>query len=253
MGWGSGNLGGGSGGLNFKVVAYATEGELLSATPNENTIGVITTTPITALIFSPVKPQSLLDGGVWISTGTSSAVAFNAIKAKKKAILLYPIAAMQYVDGTLSAVVAKSYKGGAWVDWWNGELYDAGNQYESVTGGWVGTQTVSGSTTPGGKLTVNDDNLSFTNASNGSFGVATQNAIDLTGYTTLHVIHTGKARLMVADAYPTGSPVAEYASNRSYTDKTEITLDVSAVTGAHKIAISNRAASAVKVYKVWMT
>lgn len=134
-----------------------------------------------------------------------------------------------------------------------GCLYDAGNQYESVTGGWVGTQTVSGSTTSGGKLTVNDDNLSFTNASGGSFGVATQNAIDLTGYTTLHVLHTGKARLMVADAYPTGRPVAEYASDRSYTDKTEITLDVSAVTGAHKIAISDRTASAVKVYKVWMT
>ncbi|MGM9585164.1 MAG: hypothetical protein ACI3V1_06425 [Faecousia sp.] len=134
-----------------------------------------------------------------------------------------------------------------------GCLYDAGNQYESVTGGWVGTQCVSGSTTSGGKLTVNDDNLSFTNASGGSFGVATQNAIDLTGYTTLHVLHTGKARLMVADAYPTGSPVAEYASGSSYTDKTEITLDVSAVTGAHKIAIGNRAASAVKVYKVWMT
>ena len=137
--------------------------------------------------------------------------------------------------------------------YWHGELYDAGNQYESVTGGWVGTQTISGSTTSGGKLTVNDDNLSFTNVSGGSYGIATTNAIDLTGYTTLHVLHTGKARLMVADAYPTGRPVAEYASGNSYTDKAEITLDVSAVTGAHKIAIGNRGASAVKVYKVWMT
>ena len=134
-----------------------------------------------------------------------------------------------------------------------GCLYDAGNQYESVTGGWVGTQTVSGSTTSGGKLTVNDDNLSFTNVSGGSYGIATTNAIDLTSYTTLHVLHTGKARLQVANGFPTSSPVAEYSSNTSHKEKTEITLDISGVTGAYKIAIGNRAASAVNVYKVWLT
>ena len=134
-----------------------------------------------------------------------------------------------------------------------GCLYDAGNQYESVTGGWVGTQCVSGSTKPGGKLTVNDDNLSFTNVSGGSFGVATKNAIDLTSYTTLHVLHTGKARLRVANGFPTSSPVAEYSSNTSYKEQTEITLDISSVTGAYKIAIGNRTASAVNVYKVWLT
>ena len=134
-----------------------------------------------------------------------------------------------------------------------GCLYDAGNQYKTVTGGWVGTQTVSGSTKPGGKLTVNDDNLSFTNVSGGSYGIATTNAIDLTSYTTLHVLHTGKARLQVADGFPTSRPVAEYSSNTSYKEQTEITLDISSVTGAYKIAIGNRSASAVNVYKVWMT
>ena len=134
-----------------------------------------------------------------------------------------------------------------------GCLYDAGNQYESVTGGWVGTQTISGSTTSGGKLTVNDDNLSFTNVSGGSYGIATTNAIDLTSYTTLHVLHTGKTRLLVANDFPTSSPVAEYSSNTSYKEQTEITLDISSVTGAYKIAIGNRATSAVNVYKVWLT
>lgn len=134
-----------------------------------------------------------------------------------------------------------------------GCLYDAGNQYESVTGGWVGTQTVSSSTKPGGKLTVNDDNLSFTNVSGGSYGIATTNAINLTSYTTLHVLHTGKARLQVANGFPTDSPVAEYSSNTSYKEQTEITLDISSVTGAYNIAIGNRATSAVNVYKVWLT
>ena len=134
-----------------------------------------------------------------------------------------------------------------------GCLYDAGNQYESVTGGWVGTQTISDFTQPGGKLTVNDDNLSFTNVSGGSYGIATTNAIDLTGYTTLHVLHTGKIRILAADALPTGSPVAEYSSNTSYSAQAEITMDVSAVTGAYRLAICNRTTSKVVVYKVWLT
>ena len=173
-------------------------------------------------------------------------------------------------SGTWDCVVTNagtwtvSYKGNAWtsVDITTsgqhetvnvGCLYDAGNQYKTVTGGWVGTQTVSGSTKPGGKLTVNDDNLSFTNVSGGSYGIATTNAIDLTSYTTLHVLHTGKARLQVANDFPTSSPVADYSSNTSYKEQTEITLDISSVTGAYKISIGNRAASAVNVYKVWMT
>ena len=173
-------------------------------------------------------------------------------------------------SGTWNCVVTNAgtwtvtYKGGVWtsVDITTsgqnetvnvGCLYDAGNQYKTVTGGWVGTQTVSDSTKPGGKLTVNDDNLSFTNVSGGSYGIATTNAIDLTSYTTLHVLHTGKARLQVANDFPTSSPVAVHSSNTSYKEQTEITLDISSVTGAYKIAIGNRAASAVNVYKVWLT
>lgn len=48
--------GGGSSPLNFKIVAYATEEELAAAQPKENTIGVITTTPISSWTFSAKKP-----------------------------------------------------------------------------------------------------------------------------------------------------------------------------------------------------
>lgn len=117
MGWGTGNLGGGSGGLNFKVVSYTTESELLADTPKENTIGIITTNKITAWLISPVQPASLLDGAVWISTGTSSAVPFNALKSAKQAIHIYPIHAKQYISGAWVDLTAKSYQGGDWVDW----------------------------------------------------------------------------------------------------------------------------------------
>ena len=114
-----GKTNGGSGGasLNFKIIGYATEEALLAATPSEGTIGVITENEITAWLISPVQPASLLDGAVWISTGTSSAVAFNALKSAKQAIHIYPISAKQYISDAWVDLTAKSYQGGEWVDW----------------------------------------------------------------------------------------------------------------------------------------
>ena len=115
MGWGNGNLGGGSGGLNFKIVSYATKSELLADTPKENTIGVITSIPITGYHFGTEEPSPAAAGMVWITTGTSSAIEFNALK--KNAIQVYPLSANQYVSGAWVDVTALSYQGAEWVDW----------------------------------------------------------------------------------------------------------------------------------------
>lgn len=139
MGWGTGNIGGGSGGLNFKVVSYVSEEDLMAATPKENTIGVITTTAISGWTFSADEPERLADGMVWFFVGTSSQVAFSA--TKKNPIMVYPISAKQYVSGTWVDVTCKSYQNGAWEDWWNGEIYDSGVFYighsNSVSNGTV--------------------------------------------------------------------------------------------------------------------
>lgn len=109
------NLGGGGTSLNFDVKAYATEEALLAATPKENTIGIITTNKITGWLFSATEPESPAEGMVWISTGTSSTVEFNALK--KNGIQVYPISAKQYVTGAWVDVTAYSYQGGEWVGW----------------------------------------------------------------------------------------------------------------------------------------
>lgn len=184
MGWGSGNLGGGSGGLNFKVVAYETEGELLSATPNENTIGVVpVTTPITARVFSATEPQGLIDDAVWFLTGTNSPAAFNVLKAKKDAVMVYPMSAKQSVGGILVDVVAKSYIG-RWVDWWNGELYDAGNEFESITGGWVAYDANPKEPV----ITRGDTSLKLKTTSSGyNVSIQTKNLIDMSEYSALNL------------------------------------------------------------------
>lgn len=109
------NAGGGGAALNFKIIPYATEEALQTATPTENTIGVITETKITSWIFAASEPAEPVEGMLWIVVGSSSPVGFNALK--KNTILICPLAARQYVDGGWTDVTAKIYQNGAWADW----------------------------------------------------------------------------------------------------------------------------------------
>lgn len=106
------NAGGGGGGsLNFKVVG----GTSAPASPAENTIWVNTAADITGWVFAPAAPSSPKEGTVWLKTGLNSPVGFNAIK--KNGLWVYPTACQQYVSGSWVSKTAKTYKGGAWVDW----------------------------------------------------------------------------------------------------------------------------------------
>ena len=136
------------------------------------------------------------------------------------------------------------------VDEWN--LYNAGNQYTSITGGWVGTHANSSYTASGGYLTVNNDNLEVKNVGGGSFSAATKNTVDLSKFNTLHVIYTGTAYVCVAGTFPTSSYSAQ-AEGSVASSKTEITVDISSLTGAYRIAIIDAHAATINVYKVWMT
>lgn len=107
--------GSGSADLNFEVIAYESEEALLASTPAENTVGIITTTPITSWIFSATEPVQPASDMVWIPTSTSSSVEFNALK--QNGVQVYPISAKQYVNGAWADVTAMSYQNGGWIKW----------------------------------------------------------------------------------------------------------------------------------------
>ena len=105
------NMTGSAPALNFKVVGGAAAPD----NPKENTIWVNTDIPITGRVLSVSEPSAPSVGMVWITTGTKSAVAFNALK--KDTLMVYPTACKQFVNGAWNNVTAKSYIGGEWVDW----------------------------------------------------------------------------------------------------------------------------------------
>lgn len=103
--------GGGVGGLNFQVVGAPSA----PSNPAENTIWIKTETAITSWVFSATAPAVSASGMVWISTGAASNFEFNALK--KNTILVYPLAAKQYIGNSLTDVPAMIYKSSQWVSW----------------------------------------------------------------------------------------------------------------------------------------
>ena len=174
--------GGGGTALNFRVVGGTTA----PTNPAENCIWVNTDTPITSWIFSATEPSPAEAGMVWISTGTSSQVEFNALK--KNAIQVYPISAKQYIGGAWVDKTAKSYQGGKCVNWLPpGALYWDGVQCVKwvekqgiIASGWVKKSPIYGSNS----ITLT---TGTTDNSDWFCGVVTDEKYDITGYTKLIV------------------------------------------------------------------
>ncbi len=173
--------GGGGTALNFKVVGYATKEELLAATPAENTIGIITEIPITGYHFGREEPSPAAAGMVWITTGTSSPVEFNALK--KNAIQVYPLSAKQQDGSAWVDVTAMSYQGGEWTEW-RTYLYNSGDECTEITGGWANKRP-SGYFSSNGSVVKNAQTMQIT-ATKGQYIVAvTTNKINLADLNTL--------------------------------------------------------------------
>ena len=116
--------------LNFEVVGGTTE----PTSPIENTIWINTDIEITNYVFSATEPTSPVNGMVWIRTGFTGEADFNALK--DNCITLSPTEAGQYNNGVWQEVEAKTYIGGEWIEWTK-YLYNYGNQYTDITGGWT--------------------------------------------------------------------------------------------------------------------
>lgn len=190
------NASGGGAPLNFKVLGGTSQ-----PSGQENTIWVNTDVGITSWVFAPTAPEAPSEGMVWISTGLSSTVAFNALR--KNTLQVYPLAAKQYVGGQLVAREAKSFRGGEWVEWVT-YYYNSGDECTGVTGGWeakafrpsateantcrAGAPTVTKgetSITMVGKAMVWDSTISANVRRAGA--LFTAEAVELTGAETLHL------------------------------------------------------------------
>ena len=114
------------GSMNLTVIGSTSTPQ----SPKENTIWIKTSTTISDWAFSASAPIAA-EGLVWIKTGTSSTIAFNA--SPKGVVMIYPLQASQYINGAWVTVEAKSYIGGEWKTWFT-YLYNNGGT--DISGGF---------------------------------------------------------------------------------------------------------------------
>lgn len=116
-------------------------------------------------------------------------------------------------------VDAYIYKNAQWVQFssaWNGELYDAGNEFVSATGGWTVAGYTGFDVPTSGELKT--DHIYFpTGSARKTYYAGTQNAVDLTGWSQINM---------------------SYATSASGSQST-ISLDVASITGAYYVAVTN--------------
>lgn len=243
--------------LNFKVVPFATEEELLAATAKENTIGVVTADTITSWIFSATEHKAPIEGMVWISTGTDSPAEFNALK--KNGIQVYPVYAKQYIGGAWVDKTAKSYQGGEWVDWML-RIYDNGFINEGAIGRFE--QVVAAA----GRLTWEANKIVFSYINEGGRYVTiyTKKPIRVDSYKKLYIdvsnVTVGTNGVFIAglrstpeasENVPSASSFAASVSTNKSISKQVLDVDISNVSGDYYIQIAASIAKG-EIYKIYL-
>lgn len=243
--------------LNFKVMAYATEEDLNAATPKENTIGVITAVPISTWTFSATEPTEPMEGMVWISTGTDSPAAFNALK--KNDIQVYPVFAKQYIGGAWVDKTAKSWQGGEWVDWML-RIYDNGFINEGAIERFE--QVVAAAA----QLTWEANKIAFSYINSGGRYVTiyTKRPIPVDSYKKLYIdvgdVTVGTNGVFIAglrstpeasENVPSASSFAASISTNKSISKQVLDVDISNVSGDYYIQIAASIAKG-EIYKIYL-
>ena len=242
---------GGGTSLNFKVV-----GNPQPSTAKENTIWIDTDVPITGYYFQQEQPENMTEGMVWIFTGTSSTMEFNALK--KNGIQVYPISAKQYIVGAWVDKTAKSYQGGEWVDWWNGELYSPGNEWPNVTGGWVNRINAA--------ITRTENYLEIHKTSTSSMAfVSTNIAIDFTNVTRIEMeysnnneadsgglfLQNGSVPSSGASDWAKKVAKASFAKINNLDDYRIVALDTTAISGKYLVYFMIYTTARVKNVRIY--
>lgn len=173
------------------------------------------------------------EGTLWITTGSSSSVAFNALK--KNGLKVYPISAKHYRSGVWVEKPAKIYQNGAWSGFidWDTYLY----RYDHPNNpAWVGLANTTVSTNDDGILIAKSTTMS----THCSFGMA--EAIDVTNVSAIRIVYSSETnnlnnrfgvtnhRLITGDVNQYSTYVAAPTTGSFSTFK-ELLLDVSALSG----------------------
>ena len=239
--------GGAGAGLNFKVVG----GTAQPTNPKENTIWVNTPNEITRWIFRADEPDTPETGMVWISTGESGVVEFNALK--ENGLYVHPIEAKQYISGEWEPRVAMIYQGDKWIEWLvylykDGEL--KAGRLIPVAKDW------SGSSGAAPAITYNEKSVKMTMISTSQGYCYFPIKFDMTRFNTLKTIgaytFNGAERCGVAVLNSVGGAFGTSYAGWAAGAAENSSLDVSEMTGEKYIGFFLSGGTSLTFSAIWL-
>lgn len=193
-------------------------------------------------------PEPIPEGAVWFATGTSSTVAYNALR--RNDIRVYPLSAKQHIGDKWCSKSAELYDGTDWIQF-SSEivyLYNHGDECTDVTGGWTGyayKSSTAGSNATKPTVTKGDETITFALSSTsdnyrmGSLWI--EESIDLTKYGKLYLDvksftpSNNVAYIGVTDKKQNGFTKI---ANVSFNSAGLVALDISSLTGEYYVYFS---------------
>lgn len=133
--------------------------------------------------------------GISLISGSNQSCYYFSISSSEYSATAWTVTATSGNDSASATVVINAAgEYGVILTYWDGVLYDAGDEYTSITGGfeafcpaWTGSPNPQGCTKGSTTLSV-----AFTTPSDGWYngGWGTVNKVDFNGFTALHVLTT---------------------------------------------------------------
>ena len=222
--------------------------------PKNNDIWVNTSLPIGGWEFSEVSNPgwgSGVSGFVYFTctmdgaSGSSASTGLNFLKEWTHAIYTKLLQCRQYDGSSWLQKDAYIYHD-KWIQFssaWDGTLFDNGNQYTNVTGGWTGADSYS-------------PNLSATLYS-GTITISTASAVDLSGFSTLKFMGSGNgansggaysAKCKIVNESGVEVASLDFQNNGTYA------VSVAALSGKHyvRFVAAGSRGNNLDISKVWL-
>lgn len=139
------------------------------------------------------------------------------------------------------------------LSYWNGELFNNGNQFTDVTGGWErNTAFYCNHANSGGTVTIGDT-LYFDITAVGSVVINTANAVDLTNYSTLNMELTTIREKVKLGVSETKSGDISSGLNVKTTKTGTVSYDISSLSGNYYIYIGDINYTGATIPRVWLS
>ena len=242
--------GNGGGKDRYRVKVFG--GTSAPANPKEGYIWVKTSYPISDYeinCWSASLPNHTMSNGfvyIYAEPTYDADRVVNVIDDKGNIIYFNFGICMQQQGSTWRKMDAFVFHNGSWMKFssgWNGDLFDNGNQYTDVTGGWTGANSYSPNLT--GFIVA------------GTITISTENAVDMSGFSTLKFMGSGNgangggiypAKCLIVNE--SGAKVAsiDFQNNGTYA------VSVAALSGKHYVRFYAQGSreNELNISKVWL-